>query len=184
MPHRFTLTILKAKAWALYYLTGAQLDEQQTKLVDSFISDQVFEGASANLSLLTLRSLQPGVTLDLLDAISELAESEQLWSDAAKVLRAIDLEHLVSGIPKSLYAVGQHGSMTVLIIGSFTNFVGEVLDIEPGDQKPPGSRSGYCRNLGVSMNSGHVSGQASSLHWNFQNSPSDFESSMKSWNEA
>ena len=139
----------KAKSWALYYLKGARLDEEQTELVETFITRNAFASTAETLALLTLRSLQPGISLELLDSISDLAESEQLWTDAAKILRAIDLEHLVSSIPKSLVrrraarfydrAQNHEASLTLW---------GEVLELEPGDQEATGVSIRLLSELG------------------------------------
>ena len=93
---------LRARRWALRYLRDLQLQAEQCELVDTFIAEDTFETPADLFSLLALRTRQPGISLKLLDRISELADQEQSWSQAADTFMAVDLEHLVSGIPKSL----------------------------------------------------------------------------------
>ena len=94
------------------YLQDVELEAEQCGLVDTFIAENAFETPVDLFALLTLRTRQPGISLNLLDRISELAEQEQSWSQAADTFMAVDLEHLVSGIPKSLMTAARRSGTT------------------------------------------------------------------------
>ena len=126
----------KAKRWALYYLEPAQLSEEDTLVLDDLISKDTFSSPADQLSLMGLRSRQPGVKLELLDAVCESAETHDLLTEAAHILRELKLDQVVSGVSKSLprrraarfYDRTQNHEASLSLWG-------EVLELEPGDQE-------------------------------------------------
>ena len=139
----------KAKRWALYYLEGGSLKSEQVPVIDSFIETNVFSAPAAKLSLIAIRVRQPRIGLELLDTISGIAEEHELWGDAAKLLRGIELDNLVSGVAKSLvrrraarfYDRAQNHEASLALWG-------DVLELEPGDQEATGVSIRLLSELG------------------------------------